>query len=45
MGQLLTLHLSPDQVRAAFRAAGYSPQDVDGFTDIVEARVAELNQL
>jgi hypothetical protein len=44
MGQLLT-RLSPDQVRAAFRAAGYSPQDVDGFTDIVEARVAELNQL
>ena len=37
--------LSPDQIRDAFRAAGYSPHEVDGFTTVVEARIAELNKL
>jgi hypothetical protein len=33
------------QVRAAFRAAGYSAQEVEGFTEVVEVRIAELNRL
>jgi len=44
IGHLLA-RLSPDQVRAAFRAAGYSAQEINGFTQVVEARIAELNQL
>ena len=44
MGQLLA-QLSPDQIRDAFRAAGYSPQEVDGFAKVIEARIAELNKL
>ena len=37
--------LSPEQIQAAFGAAGYSPQEVVGFSAIVEARIAELNKL
>jgi len=44
MGQLLA-RLSGDQIRDAFRAAGYSTQDVEGFTSVVEERIAELNKL
>lgn len=44
MGQILS-RLSKDQIRDAFRAAGYSPAQVDGFTDIVSQRIAALNQL
>jgi len=44
MGQMLA-QLSSDQIRAAFRAGGYSPQEVDGFTTVVEARIAQLNKL
>ena len=44
IGQLLA-QLSPDQIRDAFRAAGYSPQVVDGFTAVVASRIAELNKL
>jgi hypothetical protein len=33
------------QIRDAFRAAGYQPNDVDGFTKLVEKRIAVLNQL
>ncbi len=44
MGQLLA-SLSQNQIRDAFRAAGYSPQEVDGFTTVVESRIAELNKL
>ena len=44
IGQLLA-QLSPNQVRDAFRAAGYTPQLVDGFTAVVESRIAELNKL
>jgi hypothetical protein len=43
-GQLLA-RLSPAQVSDAFRAAGYSPQEVAGFTAVVESRIAELNKL
>jgi len=37
--------LSPAQIRDAFRAAGYSPQQVEGFAGIVERRIAELRDL
>jgi hypothetical protein len=44
VGQLLA-RLSPAQIRDAFRAAGYSPQEVDGFAKVVEQRIAELSDL
>lgn len=44
MGQVLA-RLSPAQIRDAFRAAGYTPEEVEGFAGVVEARVAELNNL
>jgi hypothetical protein len=37
--------LSPEQIQAAFGAAGYSPQEVVGFSTIVEERIADLNKL
>jgi hypothetical protein len=37
--------LSSDQIHDAFRAAGYSPQEVEAFSRIVEHRIAELNEL
>lgn len=44
IGRLLA-QLSAEQIRDAFRAAGYPPADVDGFAGVVEKRIAELNQL
>jgi hypothetical protein len=44
MGQLLS-QLSKDQVRQAFRAADYSSEEVEKFTELVEDRVKELNHL
>jgi hypothetical protein len=44
MGEMLA-RLSPDQIHDAFRAAGYSPQDVEAFSKIVEGRIAALNEL
>jgi hypothetical protein len=44
MGHLLA-KLSPEQIRDAFRSAGYSPEDVEGFAGILESRIAELDQL
>jgi len=44
MGGMLA-QLSPAQIRDAFRAAGYSSQEADGFTAVVEARIAQLNKL
>jgi len=44
IGELLA-QLSPDQIRDAFRAAGYSPEEVAGFTAVVEDRVAALKAL
>jgi hypothetical protein len=44
MGELLA-HLSPQQIRDAFRAAGYSPEQVEGFSEVVEKRIAELRAL
>jgi hypothetical protein len=37
--------LSPDQIRDAFRAAGFTSSEVEGFTQTVLKRVAELNGL
>jgi hypothetical protein len=44
IGELLA-RLSPDQLRDAFRAAGYSQQEVEGFSKVVESRISELNRL
>jgi hypothetical protein len=44
LGELLG-RLSPEQIHDAFRAAGYSTQEVEGFSKIVEGRIAELNHL
>jgi hypothetical protein len=41
----LLAQLSPEQVRDSFRAAGYSPEQVQSFSEVVEARIAELNKL
>ena len=37
--------LTPQQVRDAFRAGGYTPDEVEGFAKAVEARIAALQQL
>jgi hypothetical protein len=37
--------LSSKQIEDAFRAAGYAPAQVEGFSKAVEARIAELNRL
>ena len=44
MGQLLS-RLSASQIQDAFRAAGYTPEQVDAFSKAVEDRIAELNRL
>jgi hypothetical protein len=37
--------LKPPQIESAFAAAGYSPEEVVGFSRIVEQRIADLNNL
>jgi hypothetical protein len=44
MGHLLA-QLSPDQIRDAFKAAGYSAEEVAGFTAVLQSRIAQLNDL
>ena len=44
MGRLLS-RLSADQIRDAFRAAGYSEEESSGFTAVVEERIAALQGL
>jgi hypothetical protein len=44
LGELLG-RLSIEQIRDCFRAAGYFPEEVDGFANIVQARITELNRL
>ncbi len=44
IGQMLG-QLSDDQIRDAFRAAGYSGQELDGFTGALEQRIGELKGL
>jgi hypothetical protein len=36
--------LSPQQIRDAFRAAGYSPEEVEGYTKIIERRIYVLSE-
>jgi hypothetical protein len=43
-GQLLA-QLSPQQIRDAFRAAGYSTQETEGFAKVVESRISQLREL
>jgi hypothetical protein len=44
IGSLLA-QLSPDQIRDAFRAGGYSEEQANAFTEVVLARIQELNNL
>ena len=44
MGHLLA-QLSQDQIHDAFRAAGYSPQEVEAYSRVVEQRIALLEKL
>lgn len=44
VGHLLS-QLSAEQIRDAFRAAGYSKDQVDQFSDVVMKRIAELQRL
>jgi hypothetical protein len=44
MGSVLA-HLSPEQIQEAFRSAGYSPEEVEGFSRVVEQRISALNKL
>jgi hypothetical protein len=37
--------LSPEQIRDAFRAAGYSKEQVDGFAGVIQRRIAALLEL
>jgi hypothetical protein len=44
IGQLLG-RLSPNQIRDAFRAADYTSEEVEGFSTVVERRIAALQNL
>jgi hypothetical protein len=44
MGSVLS-RLTSRQIRDAFRAAGYSPAEVDGFAGVIEDRIAALRDL
>jgi len=44
IGEVLA-KLSNDQIRDAFRASGYSDAEVNGFSQVVEARIAQLKSL
>ena len=44
VGSLLA-QLSPEQIQDAFRAAGYSPEQITAFSQVLQARIAELNKL
>jgi len=37
--------LSHEQIRDAFRSAGYTPEEVEGFAQVVETRIGELKKL
>lgn len=41
----LLAQLKPEQIQDAFRSAGYSDKDVQGYSTIVEHRIAELQKL
>ncbi len=37
--------LKPAQIRSAFRAADYSPAEVEAFSNVIENRIAQLSEL
>lgn len=41
----LLSQLTPEQIRDAFRAAGYPPNQVEEYAQTVEARIADLKQI
>ncbi len=41
----LLAQLSPQQIKDAFRAAGYAPEQVDAFSEVLQDRIAELAKL
>jgi hypothetical protein len=44
VGELMS-HLSKSQIRDAFRSAGYSPGEVEGFASVLEGRIVTLTDL
>ena len=44
LGQELS-RLSPQQIRDCFRSAGYTPEQVEEYTEAVTERIAALNAL
>ena len=44
MGDVLA-HIPQSQIRDAFRAGGYTPDEIDGFTAIIESRIRQLSAL
>jgi hypothetical protein len=44
VGQLLA-RLSPSQIRDAFRGAGYSAEEIEEFSRVLEKRIALLTDL
>jgi hypothetical protein len=44
MGGLLR-QLKPDQIREAFRAGGYTPEETEAFSLILQTRIAELDEI
>jgi hypothetical protein len=44
IGSLLA-QLTPDQIHDAFRAAGYSPDEIEAYSQAVLSRIKELNEL
>ena len=44
IGSILA-RLTPQQIRDAFRAGGFSPAEIEGFADVVEGRIRDLNAL
>jgi len=44
LGSRLSM-LSDEQVRDSFRAGGYTPEEIDAYSRIVQTRIAELNAL
>lgn len=44
LGERLS-QLSESQIRECFQAAGYTPQEIDGYTETVQKRIQELTSL
>ncbi len=44
MGEMLA-RLSPGQIHDAFRAGGYTPEQIEAFSQVLQERIAELTEL